>query len=119
MTEQPWLMIDSYSAIRINMYKGKYAIQKARRTEKDNYIEWTNPLRYDSEAGESRPATKNDGSPLLIPLQIPLGGNAQAAADMLKALYFQLVGKKIDGQEGEEPPLPEGMPDDMGGDVPF
>lgn len=115
--ENPWLKINQYDSIRVSEFKGKFAIQKARRTEKDNYIEWTNPLRYNSEARESQPATKADGSPLLIPLQIPLGTEKQAAIDVLKALLFQLSGEAVDSQGQEEPPLPEGMPDD--GDVPF
>jgi len=108
--ENEWIKINQYDAIRTSEYKGKYSIQKARRTEKDNYLEWVIPNRYSKEAGHSVPALKNNGDYLNVPFQIPLGEGKDQAADVLKALYFQLV---------ELPLLDNAPPDEEEEAVPF
>lgn len=117
MKEQEWLKVDSYTSIRISEYKGKYSLQKSRRGEQKNFVEWTNPLRYDPERKESVPATKDNGDPLIVPLQVPLGDEKKKAADMLRTLYFQLTGETIGtgstrGQKGSQdsPPLESCLP---------
>ncbi|MEA1998185.1 MAG: hypothetical protein U9N61_02515, partial [Euryarchaeota archaeon] len=106
-------------------YKGNFAIQKAKRGEQKNFIEWICPLRYNQEVGGSRPALKADGDYLHVPLQVPLGSEKKRAADTLKALYFQLTGGRItDSEKGGPPPsMPSGkdMPPPMPpeDDVPF
>ena len=124
--DQEWIKISQYDAIRISEFKGKFAIQKARRTEKDNYIEWIIPTRYDKDAGHSVPAMKKDSDDYInVPLQIPLGEEKNAAANILRALYVQLTGETINNHREAEPePINreyDGPPvdEDMGSDIPF
>lgn len=130
MTEQEWLKVNQWDAIRVSEYKGKYSIQQGRRGEKKVFASWVIPTRYDKEAGSSTAALKDNGDYLNVPLQVPSGEGVEVAANMLRALYFQLVGKKIEDRgesenmepvedEGDlEPPLPP-PGDDESWDVPF
>ncbi|MEA3385865.1 MAG: hypothetical protein U9Q89_05365 [Thermodesulfobacteriota bacterium] len=124
--ENEWLNITQYDAIRISEYNGKFFIQKARRGEQKNFIEWICPLRYNQEVGGFKPALKADRDYLHVPLQVPLGSEKKRAADTLKALYFQLTGGRITDNEKrrEAPPMPSSgkdMPPPMPpeDDVPF
>jgi len=89
--ENKWIELGKYDRVRVNRYKGKYSIQMGNQGKEKAFVTWTNPLSYDAEAGGSVPAVKQDGSPLLVPLQIPLGEDAITAGNTIKALYTQIL----------------------------
>ena len=120
--EKTWLELGKFDRMRINEYNGKFSLQMGSQGKEKVYITWINPLCWDNEARGSIPAKKQDGSPLLVPLQIPLGEDMVSAGNTLKALYTQLT-EDEEGRETEKP-KPDtrkynGPPTKADKDVPF
>ena len=121
--EKTWLEFGKFDRVRINEYNGKFSLQMGSQGKEKVYITWTNPLCWDNEVRGSVPAKKQDGSPLLVPLQIPVGEDMVSAGNTLKALYSQLMEGK--GEEGEtKKPKPDtrkydGPPTEADEDVAF
>lgn len=82
-----WLKTDTYNALRLSGYRGKWSIMAGQVGENDTYDKWANPLRWQN--GENVPVKKKDGGLLVLPLQIQLGDKEQALK-ILQNLYNQL-----------------------------
>jgi len=83
-----WIKLDTYNAVRLSEYRGKFSLMAGSVGDNDIYDKWCNPLRYQN--GEKDvPVKKKDGDLLVLPLQITLG-EKERALEVLQHLYNTL-----------------------------
>jgi len=85
--EKHWLKIDTYNAVRLSEYRGKWSIMAGSRGDNDTYDKWCNPLKWHN--GENVAVKKKDGDLLVLPFQVLLGEKDQAI-NILKNILREL-----------------------------
>lgn len=117
--ENKWIELGKYNRVRISKYRDTFSLQMGSAGKEKTYITWTNPLRYDKDANGSVPAVKQDGSPLVVPLQIPIGDDPVTAGNTIKSLYSQVIAMEQDVEKPQDTREYTGPPTETEGDISF
>jgi hypothetical protein len=106
-------IVNQYNAFKLNEYQGIFEVVSGNVNDDKFWMDWAIASEYDSEAGGSIPAKKDNGSYRNVPVKVVLGNREDAIAN-LKWLLAQLEQKSDPGEPSI--PEPEPPPND---DVPF
>jgi len=83
-----WLPVNTYNAIRVDKYNGKYSLQQGERRESgDTSTAWCTPQKWSN--GEKTPLKKN-GEFVYVPWAISLGKDKAKAIKIAEAIVAQL-----------------------------
>lgn len=109
-------VVDQYNAFKLNEYNGTFEIVSGNDSEGKFWMNWAIASEYDSEAGGSIPAKKDNGSYRNVPIKVILG-NREKAVENLKWLLGQLEGHNPEESSMDE--SQEKVHQEPDNDVPF